>query len=117
MNITLVRFEGVDDIKNAFSEIDVDPVAREIMMEKFQFLVLRFDDVRCVEANILKQEMLVLGGEAAVSRHSISCSVPSTPVLLAGSKKTFRKLCDRIARQVGSLPEIGQSIDKIILQS
>lgn len=114
MNPKIVHFENTADIEKAFSEIHVDPVAKEIMMEKFQFLILRLDDVRCVEANILKQEMLVLGGEAAVSRHSISCSVPTTPVLLAGSKKTFRKLCERIVHQIGALPEIAQNIDKII---
>ena len=57
----IVHFENTADIEKAFSEIHVDPVAKEIMMEKFQFLILRLDDVRCVEANILKQEMLVLG--------------------------------------------------------
>lgn len=110
----IVSFSSLADIKKRFQEIDVDPAAQEIMLEKFEFLTIEIPAVRNVEANILKQEMLVLGGEAAVNKHSISCSIPETPVLLAGTKKMFRQLAERIKLQVGNLPHIAEELSALL---
>ncbi len=112
--MNVIHFETSADIEKKFEEIDVDPHARDIMLEKFQFYVLEICDVKTVEANILKQEMLILGGEAAVNRHSISCSVPTTTVLLSGTKKIFRNLYQRIQSQVGDLPKYADNIKELL---
>lgn len=110
----IIQLTSPDEIRNKFLEVDVDPRAVEMMLEKFQFLVIEVPEVRNVEANIIKQEMLVLGAEAALSRHSISCSVPTTTVLLAGTKKIFRRLIERIRPQVGNLPKIADELEKLL---
>jgi dihydropteroate synthase len=113
----IVDFSSSADLKKCFQEIEVDPHAQEIMLEKFQFVIIEIPEVRNVEANILKQEMLVLGGEAALNRHSISCTVPTTPVLLSGTKKMFRILTQRIENQVGDLPQIAKQITSLLFSS
>lgn len=110
-------FSSSAELKKYFEEIDVDPHAQDIMLEKFEFIIIEIPNVRNVEANILKQEMLVLGGEAALNRHSISCSVPDTPVLLSGTKKMFRILTQRIENQVGDLPKIAEEIKTLLFSS
>lgn len=111
----IVTFSTPADIKEKFTEIDVDWRAVDMMIEKFEFLIIEIPEVRNVEANIIKQEMLVLGGEAAVNRHTISCSVPTTTVLLAGTKKAMRRLIERIrAQQIGKLPQIAAELESLL---
>jgi len=102
------------DISERFERIGVDERAREIMLDKFSFYILDLPAVRNVEANILKQEMLVLGGEAAVNKHTISCSIVETPVLLAGTKKMFRDLVKRLREQTGMLPDIAEELSTLL---
>lgn len=89
-------FQSSAEIEQKFNEMNVDKTAISIMIEKFQFLVVEIPVVRNVTANIIKQEMLVLGGEAAVDQNTISCQVETTPMLISGTKKTFRRLIERI---------------------
>ena len=44
---------------------------------KARFLVVRAEGLKAPAANILKQEMLSVGADAAVSRGVINCSVPT----------------------------------------
>ncbi len=111
----LITFDSPADIRAKFTEIDVDPRAVDMMLEKFEFVIVEMHDVRNVEANIIKQEMLVLGGEAALNRQSISCSVPTTTVLLAGTKKSVRRLAERLrAQNIGKLADISDELEKLL---
>ncbi len=113
--IKTLTFSSQADIKTKFTEIDVDSRAVDMMLEKFEFVIVEIPEVRNVEANIIKQEMLVLGGEAAVNRHAISCSIPTTTVLLAGTKKSMRRLIERIrAQQIGNLPQIATDLETLL---
>lgn len=110
----VVHFSSEAEIKKRFEEIDVAWEAIPMMLEKFEFYIIEIPSVRNVEANILKQEILVLGGEAAINQHSISCSVPETPVLISGTKKMFRTLVERLEHQVGTLPELAKGIKTLL---
>jgi dihydropteroate synthase len=112
-----VTFKHQGDIEEKFEEIGVDPNARSIMAGKFQFHIVEIPEVTNIEANILKQKMLVLGGEAAIHRHSISCSIPTTKVLLAGTRKTFTSLIERIRHEVGALPALATDLHKLLFSS
>jgi hypothetical protein len=92
----IVPLLSAKEIHQKFEEMRVDPMAIEIMLDKFQFLIIEVERVRNYQANIIKQEMLVIGGEAAVDQETISCKVEYTPMLLSGTKKTFRKLLERL---------------------
>ena len=111
----IISFASAEDIKAKFEEIEVDWRAVDLMLDKFLFVTVEIPEVRNVEANIIKQEMLVLGGEAAVNRHAISCSVPTTPVLLAGTKKSMRRLIERLrAQNIGKLADIADELEQLL---
>ena len=57
-------------------------------------LYLKGADTRA--ANIIKQEMLSRGGDAAVSRCAVACSEPCSDVILFGTKKQLGFLADKI---------------------
>ena len=74
-----------------------------LMVPKLLFCVLKLENVRSPMANILKQEALSLGAEAAVSQWSVNCSKPATDVILAGTHKQLRKLAAKLRMQGGPM--------------
>jgi dihydropteroate synthase len=78
--------------------IGVDPAGIVRMLPKLEPHALLVPQVRAAAANILKQEMLSLGGDAAVARGTVACSVASTDVLLIGTRKQLLTLCNKLHR-------------------
>jgi len=85
----------------------VDPCEESVplMAPKLLFCVLKLENVRAPMANILKQECLSLGAEAAISQYSVNCSKPATDVILAGTHKQLRRLSAKLRMQSGPLSD------------
>lgn len=84
------------------------------MSTKYIFLVIKLHQIRNASANILKQEMLSLGGEAAVHKYTVNCKVSETDVLLAGTLKIYLKLISKLKSQVLDLKQIALDLEEII---
>lgn len=102
------------DAREVLEQIHVDPYGIEAMLPKMRHLNLRMDGVPCKVANILKQEMLSLGGDAAVARGAVGCTVPATDVLLMGTRKQLLRLADKLTRQPFGLEELAAGIGQIL---
>ncbi len=79
--------------------IGVDPGGVASMASKMRSRCIHLSRLQCRQANILKQEMLSLGGDAAVARGSVACSIEATDVILIGTEKQLAALCSRLERQ------------------
>lgn len=90
--------------------IGVDPVGIVQMLPKLEPHALLVPQVRAAAANILKQEMLSLGGDAAVARGTVACSVSSTDVLLIGTRKQLLILCNKLAGQPFGLKTLASQL-------
>lgn len=75
-----------------------------LMAPKLLHLVLHIKGVRTPVGNILKQEALSLGAEAAVSQWTVNCAKPTSDVVLAGTLKQLRKLAVKLKMQSYGLP-------------
>jgi dihydropteroate synthase len=84
------------------------------MMSKGEFFAIALEHVSRIQANLLKQEMLASGGDAAVSRGICSEEVSDTGVLLVGSRRQFTALISRLAEEPFDLPEIAREIDRAL---
>ncbi|MCX5655949.1 MAG: dihydropteroate synthase [Planctomycetota bacterium] len=84
------------------------------MMTKGEFLAVALEHVSRIQANLLKQEMLASGGDAAVSRGICSEEVSDSGVLLVGSRRQFTALISRLAEEPFDLPEIAREIDRAL---
>ncbi|MBU1197373.1 hypothetical protein KJ765_02570 [Candidatus Micrarchaeota archaeon] len=69
------------------------------MAPKAVFRIIFLKSVRNAVANILKQEMLAVGGDAAVSIHAVDCSEPTTDVYLLGTLQQHRRLLRKMRSQ------------------
>ena len=64
----------------------------KLMKGKTLHFNLKVEGIDPRTANLLKQEMLSLGGDAAVDRRGLDCSAKSTDAILMGTQKQFEKL-------------------------
>lgn len=94
--------------------LGVDPVGIERMAAKMLLRLVRIDRVTCRAANILKQEMLALGGDAAVARGTVACSLPTTDVVLIGTLKQLEHLAKRLGVQPFGLANLGQELIQLL---
>ncbi|WP_432822743.1 dihydropteroate synthase [Trichloromonas sp.] len=109
----LPRLLHVDTEAEARREIlliGADPAGAERMAAKMVRRLVKLSRVPCRAANVLKQEMLAVGGDAAVARGSVACSLPETDVILIGTLKQLRQLAGRLGDQPFGLRELADEL-------
>ncbi|MFA5356025.1 MAG: dihydropteroate synthase [Candidatus Omnitrophota bacterium] len=80
-------------------EIGVDPYGIDIMLPKAAWHLVRTGPISSIAANILKQEMLSLGGDVAVSRETLTGKVKKTDCLAMANLSQYRRLCEKLEKQ------------------
>lgn len=103
--MNLIRCLHITDMNEAISQIQsvgVDSTGIELMKEKTLHLNLKVEGIDPRTANILKQEMLSLGGDTALDGRGLDCSARSTDALLMGTLKQLEKLI----RKLDSYPHL-----------
>lgn len=112
-----VRAIEISTVKRASSEMDrigVDPAGIRIMAPKQFHYNLKVEGLTPAQANVLKQEILSAGGEAAIAKGAASCSVPYTGAIVSGTLKQLRILIDKLGVQSFGLPEVALSISEAL---
>jgi len=94
--------------------IQVDPCGINLMTDKALHVNILLERVPCVAANILKQEMLTLGGDAAVARGTVACSIDHSDVLLMGTRKQLAQLVVRLPRQPFGLKGLAAELECVL---
>jgi len=87
-----------------------------IMEKKANILPIYVENLYCGAANILKQELLSLGGELAVHKYAVNCKVEYGDVLILATNKQYRLLYKKLAMQHWKLKNLGQEL-KIVLNN
>jgi len=101
-------------IRNEMALMGVDPVGIDIMEGKAGHHLIRLDEVDLKAALILKQDMLSLGGEAALTRAAAGLKIRTTPVLLMGTSSQIRALVSKLDGQPFKLGDISRSISELL---
>ncbi len=109
MHLTSER-EALEALKKA----DVDPYGIQAMLPKMFHLNILLEGLECRVANIIKQEMLSLGGDAAVARGTVACSVAQSDVILIGTLKQMRRFAEKISAQPFGLSMISERLREIL---
>lgn len=98
------------DLLRIFSDIKVDAYGVEIMQPKADNFLIKINSVSSIAANILKQEMLSLGGDAAVSRDVLTGKVKNTDCLLIGNLCQFNRLNEKLNIQPFGLSRLAKEL-------
>ena len=83
-------------IRYEMEKIEVHPMGMELMAPKASVEPLKLLQIRTPAANILKQEMLALGGECVNPKGTINCSLDRVDVILLGNRRQYRKLVTKL---------------------
>jgi dihydropteroate synthase len=97
-----------------FRKIGVDACGVDAMLPKTVHLNILLEAQPCKIANIIKQEMLALGGDAAIARGSVSCSVAASDVLIMGTLKQINRLKEKLKNQPFGLGVLAEELSKIL---
>ncbi|GAB4259332.1 MAG: dihydropteroate synthase [Deferrisomatales bacterium] len=109
-----LRVEGPEGAAREIARVGADPAGVAKMRDKADFLALHASGVKAPGANILKQEMLSLGGEVAVSRGVVNCSVERTDVVVLGTRKQLRSLVRKLRPQPFGLRALAEEIRRAL---
>ena len=102
--------EAADILKR----MDVDPYGIEAMLPKMVNMNIHIQGLPCKVANIIKQEMLAIGGDAAVARGAVACSIEKTDLILIGTLKQIRRFIEKISFQPFGLKLLAESLDTLL---
>ncbi len=103
-----------DDGINILKKIGVHREAIDIMLPKMFHLNIMFKKIAPQDAIILKQEMLSIGGDAAISEKALPPYSENTDALLMGNMKQLLKLAKKLKGQYSRLASLGERIEEII---
>lgn len=84
------------------------------MAPKMRHVLIKIKDLDVRAANVLKQEMLAKGAEAAVAKWASGFSRPTTDVLLMGTVKQYRLMLKKLPVQPFGLRNLVGPIDRAI---
>lgn len=101
-------------VRETMIAVGVDPAGVARMVDKAQWLNILVEDVPCAAANILKQEMLAVGADAAVARGTVACSCRTTDLLLMASLKQFGRLIERLTAQPFGLGGLAAELQQLL---
>ncbi|MCX5703579.1 MAG: dihydropteroate synthase [Candidatus Omnitrophica bacterium] len=102
----ILQVNHPQDIKQIMRAIGVDPYGIEIMLPKSLTYLIRINSLSNITANILKQEMLSLGADAAVARGALTGKSKKTDCLLMGNLAQFSRLKQKLALQPFGLDKL-----------
>jgi dihydropteroate synthase len=113
--IRLLQPSSITEAEDCLKKIGVESYGIAAMVPKMSHLNLLIEGLKPKVSNIIKQEMLSLGGDAAVSRGSVDCSVSKTDVLIMGTEKQVLRFIDKICLQPFGLKGVASDLQALLL--
>lgn len=110
----VVNIKDSAQAADIFKKIGVDPYGINAMAVKAININVLLENQPCKIANIIKQEMLSVGGDAAVARGSVACSLAATDILMMGTMKQHLALALKLEKQPFGLHLISQNLKQVI---
>lgn len=110
--MNLIRCLHITNVREAIHQmgkLGVDATGIKLMKGKTLHFNLKVEGIDPRTANLLKQEMLSLGGDAALDGRGLDCSAKRTDAILMGTQKQFEKLIPKLD-EYPILQALGQSL-------
>lgn len=110
----LLALPTPDHAVRELQRVAVDAYGIAEMVPKMRTLCIGLQQLECRQANILKQEMLSLGGDAAVARGTVACSIDGTDCILIGTAKQLTRLCRKLTTQPFGLAALSAELEALL---
>ncbi|MCX7920783.1 MAG: dihydropteroate synthase [Clostridia bacterium] len=114
VNARLIYTDNMSIAREEIRKIEVDAASIPWLAPKAVHVAIKLENVNTYAANIIKQEMLGKGGDAAVNKGVVNCRVEKSDVLVMGTYSQLNKLIYKLGMQPGILKEIAIEIQRIL---
>ena len=111
----ILSLRRADDCIAELKQIGVTSHGIESMYEKSHCLAIKLKNIKLGAANIIKQDMLSIGGDAAVSRGVVNGKVERSDVIILGNLKMIHLLIKKLSFQdIFEIPQIITRLQKLL---
>ncbi|MDP3786893.1 MAG: dihydropteroate synthase [Candidatus Omnitrophota bacterium] len=110
MNLRLLELKDIDEIADELRALKVHPGGIGIMAPKALSRVIKIKGLDSVALNILKQDMLSIGGDCAVSWDAFIKRTKNAEGIIIGTIAQIDQLCEKLERQPLGLSELGKKL-------
>jgi len=100
------------DLKQVMQELKVDPYGIKIMWPKSFVYLVKINSLAAIAANILKQQMLSLGGDVALPRDALTGKLKQSDCLLIGNLAQYHRLNNKLKAQPFGLNKLAAELSK-----
>lgn len=106
----VIQINQPGELSDQMREIKVDPYGIDIMVPKAINRVIKINSIPSFAANILKQEMLSLGGDVALSRNALTGGSKKTDCILIANLSQLSRLKQKLALQPFGLNSLARDL-------
>ncbi len=113
-NARVLDLRSREEIRREMKKIGVTSVGVQIMLKKADSRLVKIEGVGTKEANIIKQEMLSAGGDAATEKGTLDFSVEESDLILMGTASQYEKLLSKLRIQPFKCKDIAAEIEEVL---
>jgi dihydropteroate synthase len=114
----ILTIDNLQDARRELEKIKVSSQGINVMTSKCIEMTIKLTKVHVGAANILKQEMLSIGGDAAVARGVVNGIEKFSDVILLGNADKIKKLIRKLENQtILGLIDIRKDLEKLLSQN
>ena len=119
--VRYLQVTSEDEAFQALKGVDADPCAIQESLPKMIHANIILEHIESRAANIIKQEMRNVGGDAVIARDAVDCRIAHTDVILTGTLTQIRGFAEKIVLHplglCGIAERISQVLDNLSLNS
>lgn len=113
-NPYIIDVSTIEQAKQAIKNIGSDPKSYDIMAPKMISKLICFQEVHMQDAIIIKQDMLSIGGEVAVSQHCFNLQEKPSSILICGTITQLQQLVEKLKRHYKRLQDFADELEHIV---
>ena len=103
-----------EEYGSLMKKIGVSAAGTTIMRGRFSIKTFMVSGISTPAANVVKQEVLSLGGEAAVPAHAVNCSQPKSDFVFSLRSDRIPDFVSRMKAQCWKLPQVADFVEKFV---
>ncbi len=108
------HIQTLTEASEAIKEIGSDPASIPIMAPKLIHRVIQLDDIKLQDAIIIKQDMLSIGGEVCVPKHTFDLHQEKATIMVSGTIHQHRMLINKLKRHYPRIQRIAKSLKELV---
>jgi dihydropteroate synthase len=101
-----------EEYGSLMKKIGVSAAGTAIMRGRFSIKSFMVSDISTPAANVVKQEVLSLGGETAVPAHAVNCSLPKSCFVFSLRSDRIPDFVSRMKAQCWKLPQVADFVER-----